>query len=160
MAHYDVGDEKLGKGFCIIDFGIKYEGYHTDITRTLYLGKPSKKEKEIYDMLLDTQKKVIEKIKVGKKCAESYEETLELLGDYSDNFTHGLGHGVGLQIHELPNLKLLSDEVYANNMVFTVEPGVYFENKFGIRIEDSMMIRNNKVEILTKIPKNLIVKER
>jgi Xaa-Pro aminopeptidase len=109
MAHHEPRNERLRKGFCVIDFGVKYKGYCSDITRTIYLGKASKKEKEIYRMLLYVQEKVISRIEKGKKCKSSFQETISLLGDYSDNFTHGLGHGLGLNIHELPNLKSLSE---------------------------------------------------
>lgn len=160
MAHYIPRNIKLRKGFCVIDFGVRYGGYNSDITRTLYLGNPSEKEKKMYNLLLNVQSDLIKKIKVNKKCSELYEETNILLKEYSENFIHGLGHGLGLDIHELPNLKSLSKERFKNNMVFTVEPGIYFENKFGIRIEDDILIKNNKTIILTKVPKKLIIKKR
>ena len=141
MAHYEPGNINLKKGFCVIDFGVKYQGYHSDITRTIYIGAPSKEEKETYNLLLNVQENIIKNIRVNKKCMSSYEETLSLLGKYSDKFTHGLGHGIGLQIHELPNLTAKSENIFKNNMIFTVEPGVYFENKYGIRIEDDILIK-------------------
>jgi Xaa-Pro aminopeptidase len=152
------GKARLKKGFCIIDFGVKYKGYHSDITRTIYLGNPSKKEITLYNLLLKIQKELIKKIKIGERCSQLYKDTLTLLDKYSDNFTHGLGHGLGLNIHELPNLTEKSEDIFMNNMVFTIEPGIYFQNKFGIRIEDDILIKNGKIQILTKIPKKLIVK--
>ena len=82
-----------------------------------------------------------------------------LLEELAENFTHGLGHGVGLNIHELPNLKSISKETFKNNMIFTIEPGIYFENRLGIRIEDTILLKNNKPTILTKVPKTLTIKK-
>lgn len=158
MPHYEPKNVKLRKGFCVMDFGVKYKGYCSDITRTIYLGTPSKKERKIYNMLLSVQKKVIEKIRTGMKCDELFDSVIILLREYADNFTHGLGHGIGLNIHEAPNLKPLSKEGVENNMVFTVEPGVYFEDSFGIRIEDDILIKNGRPIVLTNVHKNLIIK--
>jgi Xaa-Pro aminopeptidase len=102
---------------------------------------------------------LIRRVKKGKKCSDLYEEAVELLGEYGERFTHGLGHGLGLQIHEFPNLKQESKEILDNGMVFTIEPGIYFEGKSGIRIEDDVLINNGRVEILTRFPKVLIVKK-
>ncbi len=160
IPHHEPKKIKLRKGFCVIDFGVKYEGYCSDITRTIYLGLPTEKEIKIYNRLLGIQRKIIENIKPGKKCNEAYLETITLLDEYSENFTHGLGHGIGLNIHELPNLKSDSDETFKNNMIFTIEPGIYFENKFGIRIEDDVLIRNGKPIVLTKVQKKMIIKRK
>ena len=83
-----------------------------------------------------------------------------MLGRYSQNFNHGLGHGIGLNIHELPNLKDMSEDKFLEGMAFTVEPGIYFKDKFGVRIEDDILIEKGKPEILTKVNKNLIVREK
>lgn len=154
MPHYDAS-EKLKKGFCVIDFGVKYRGYCSDITRTIYLGNPSKKEIEIYNLVLKTQKEVIKQIKVGMKCRKLFDYTVKKLGKYGKYFTHGLGHGIGVEIHEQPNLKPKSIDKIKKSMCFTIEPGIYF-NKIGIRIEDDVLI-TNKVEILTKTKKELII---
>ncbi|MBR9700014.1 aminopeptidase P family protein [Candidatus Woesearchaeota archaeon] len=158
MPHYEAKNISLRKGFLVIDFGIKYKGYHADMTRTIYLGKPSQQEKKVYSLLLETQKKVIMDIKLGKRCTKSFEETVSLLGTYGKYFTHGLGHGIGLQIHEWPNLLPASKDSFENNMVFTVEPGIYVPGKFGMRIEDSIVMEKGRLRILTKTPKKLIVK--
>jgi Xaa-Pro aminopeptidase len=150
MPHYEPRKIRLRKGFCVIDFGVIYKGYHSDITRTIYLGKPTKKEKNIYNLLLDTQATLIKEIRPGMRCSELYEKALALLGDYSRYFTHGLGHGIGLDIHEYPNIKPDSQETFQENMVFTVEPGIYLPGKFGMRIEDDILIRKNKTDVLTK----------
>ncbi len=157
MPHYTPRPTRLRRGFCLIDFGVVYRGYNSDITRTLYLGKPSKNEKNTYNFLLSVQDHIIKNIKVGKKCADIYDEAVDLLGKYAKNFTHGLGHGIGLDIHELPNLKADEKDVIRKRAAFTVEPGIYFSNRYGIRIEDSILA-SDKINILTKVPKELTIK--
>ena len=155
MPHHIPQNIKIKKGFCVLDFGVKYKGYCSDITRTIYFGSPSKKEKEIYNMLLKIQKGAIEQVKLNKKCSELYDFVAKNLGKYSRYFTHGLGHGVGVEIHELPNLTLNSKDRITNNKVFTIEPGVYFPGKFGIRIEDTLLF-SSKPTALTRTSKDLL----
>ena len=156
MPHYEPSNIKIKKGFCVIDFGVKYRGYCSDITRTVYAGKPSNKEKDIYKMLLKIQNDAIAQIKENKKCSELYDFVNKSLGKYKNNFIHGLGHGVGVEIHEMPNLTMNSKDRIKNNMVFTIEPGIYFPKKFGIRIEDTVLF-NNKPIVLTKTSKDLLI---
>ncbi len=156
MPHHEPLNEKIKKGFCVMDFGVKYKGYCSDITRTIYVGSPNKKERETYVMLLEIQKNTISQIKNSKKCSELYDFVNEGLGKLKNNFTHGLGHGVGVEIHEMPNLTLNSKDRIKNNMVFTIEPGIYFPKKFGIRIEDTILFKN-KVISLTKTSKDLLI---
>lgn len=156
MPHYEPSSAKIKKGFCVIDFGVKYKGYCSDITRTIYVGNPSNKEKDLYNMLLTIQKNTINQIKENKKCPELYEFVNKNLGNYKKHFVHGLGHGVGVEIHELPNLTLNSKDKIKNNMVFTIEPGVYFPRRFGIRLEDTILFKNKPIP-LTKTSKDLII---
>ena len=156
IPHYEPSNIKLKKGFCVIDFGVKYQGYCSDITRTIYLGKISKKEKEIYDFLLNIQKNIVNNIKISGHCNRIYENCVKNLKNYSKYFIHGLGHGLGVEIHELPNLALHSKDKIAENMVFTVEPGIYIPRKFGIRIEDTVLMKR-KSEVLTKVAKDLLI---
>ena len=156
MPHYEPSNIKIKNGFCVIDFGVKYKGYCSDITRTIYAGKPSNKEIEIYNLLLSAQKNTISQIKENKKCSELYDFVIANLGKYKNNFIHGLGHGVGVEIHEMPNLTLNSKDRIKNNMVFTIEPGIYFPKRFGIRIEDTVLFKN-KTNVLTKTSKDLLI---
>lgn len=155
MPHHEPSG-KIKKGFCVIDFGVKYKGYCSDITRTIYIGKPNKSEKEIYNILFNIQKNTINQIKNNKKCSELYDFVNKSLGKYQKYFTHGLGHGVGVEIHELPNLTLNSKDRIKDNMVFTIEPGIYFPRKFGIRIEDTLLFRGKPIA-LTKTSKDLLI---
>lgn len=155
-AHHDTENTKLKKGFCVIDFGIRYKNYCTDTTRTIYLGKPSKEEVKIYGFLLTVQKKAIESVKLNSKCAKLFNGVKKDLKEYGKYFTHGLGHGFGVKVHEFPDLTEKSKHKIKENSVFTIEPGIYLKN-FGIRIEDSILVTRNKVEILTKVKKDLLI---
>lgn len=156
MPHHEPSNSKIKNGFCVIDFGVKYKGYCSDITRTIYVGNPNKKEKEIYNLLLTIQKNVINQIKNNKKCSELYDFVVKSLGKYKNYFTHGLGHGVGVEIHEMPNLTLNSKDRIKNNMVFTIEPGIYLLKRFGIRIEDTILFKNKPI-VLTRTSKDLLI---
>jgi Xaa-Pro aminopeptidase len=148
LPHYNAENIKLRKGFCVIDFGVKYKSYCSDITRTFYIGKPTKKEIEEYEKVLFVQEKCIKMIKQGTKAEKPYLFAKKEL----KNMIHGLGHGVGVEIHESPNLLEGSKDILLKNMVFTIEPGNY--NKYGIRIEDTVLLKS-KAEILTRIDKKL-----
>ena len=155
VPHYEPRNIRLKRGFCVIDFGVKYKGYCSDITRTIYLGKINNREKEIYHFLLKIQKNIIENIKINDNCSKIYEDCIKNFGKKAKYFTHGLGHGIGVEIHELPNLTLNSKDKILENMVFTIEPGIYIQKKFGIRIEDSILMKK-KTDILTKVTKDLL----
>lgn len=156
MPHHEPENIKLNKGFCVIDFGVKYKGYCTDCTRTVYIGRPSRKEKEVYNFLLNTQKSIIENIKINDNCGKLYEKCAKELKNYAKYFIHGLGHGVGVEIHELPNLSLGSKDKIIKNTVFTVEPGIYVPGKFGMRIEDTILMKEKPIA-LTKVSKDLLI---
>ncbi|MCS7233856.1 MAG: Xaa-Pro peptidase family protein [Synergistetes bacterium] len=144
----------LNVGDCIIcDYGVTYDGYNVDVTRTLLLGKVPTKLMEIYKLVKEVQEEVLRSIKVGMEAKKLYELSLKLLGSWKEFFKHSLGHGVGLEIHEMPKLSLNSEEVLEEGMVITIEPGVYLRGEFGIRIEDTIVIRKGAVEILTPISK-------
>jgi Xaa-Pro aminopeptidase len=156
MPHHEAKDTKLKNGFCVIDFGVKYKGYCSDITRTIYLGKPSKGEIEAYDGLLKTQEDIVNNIKINDKCSDIYDSCVKSMGKNAKYFIHGLGHGIGVEIHELPNITMSSKDRIMEGMAFTIEPGIYFPGSFGIRIEDSILMMKKPI-ILTKVPKDLLV---
>ena len=156
MPHYEPRNTKLKKGFCMIDFGVKYKGYCTDITRTVYLGSPCDKEKQVYNFLLDIQNGIIKEIKINDSCSKIYGNCLKSMKNYSKYFIHGLGHGIGVEIHELPNLTLNSKDKITENMVFTIEPGIYIPKLFGIRIEDTTLMKKKPL-VLTKVTKDLLI---
>ena len=109
-----------------------------------------------HKFLLNIQNDAVSKIRDNIKCSELYDFVIKRLGKLQKNFTHGLGHGVGVEIHELPNLTLNSKDRINDNMVFTIEPGIYFPKKFGIRIEDTVLFKR-KTTVLTKTTKDLLI---
>ncbi len=161
IPHAHSTDKKLRRGFLIMDFGVKYKGYCSDITRTVFIGKPTKKEKEIYEKVLFVQKSSIKKVKdaIGEKAELLDMYARELFGESEKYFTHSLGHGFGLEIHEAPGVATTSADLLEKDKVITIEPGYYdAKNSIGIRIEDDILIKANSVEVLTsKLPRNLII---
>jgi Xaa-Pro aminopeptidase len=144
----------------LIDAGIKYKRYCSDRTCTSILTKDinfkreqtfyKKKEQKIYDIVLKAQQKAISKAKVGDKASKIDKiarDVIEKAG-YGKYFTHSTGHGVGLDIHEYPNINSKNDMIIEENMVFTIEPGIYLPNKFGVRIEDTIVMKKGKATIL------------
>lgn len=155
QPHYEPANTVLKKGFCVIDFGVIYNGYCSDMTRTIYLGTPTKKERDLYNHLLSAQQKTIAQLKENVKCSDLHAFAVNQLKPYHKYFVHALGHGVGVQIHESPSLSPNSKEKIENNMVLTIEPGIYIPNKCGMRIEDTILF-TKKPKILTKTTKALI----
>ncbi len=136
------------------DFGAKRNGYCSDITRTIHIGTPCKELCDLWDAVFDVQQKCLKKVRPGIFCRELdlfAREEFEKLG-LEKYFSHSLGHGVGLAIHESPTLSKRSDEILSENMVITIEPGLYVEGLGGVRIEDSVVVTRDGCEILTHFP--------
>jgi len=153
--HHDP-DDILHKGFCVIDFGVKYKGYCSDMTRTIYFGNPTKEEISMYDLVLKANTESIRFSSSGKRCADIDKYCRKILGKHEKRFIHGLGHGIGVEIHEAPTLNSKSKQTLEPGMVVTIEPGVYFKDRYGIRIEDDIVIKAEGNEILTKTTKKLL----
>lgn len=150
-------DKKL-RGFVIVDFGVRYEGYCSDMTRMLFVGKPAKTQKEIYAQVLRSYKMSIKMVKNSVKCADLDLKARKILGKYQKYFIHMLGHGVGKRIHEEPKIFYkLEKPVLEAGMIITIEPGIYIKNKLGIRIEDTVLVTKNGFEPLTKSSTKLII---
>ena len=156
--HAIASQRKIQSGdLVVMDFGCIYQGYCSDMTRTVAVGDISVPQKNTYNALLYTQKKMVNLIKNGMTCKDVDKisrDILESLG-YSKYFTHSLGHGVGIDIHEMPNLSPKCDKRLLPGMVVTIEPGVYFDGLFGIRIEDTVEILDGNIKIITNSPKDL-----
>lgn len=153
MPHYKDNDKKLQKGFLIIDFGVNYKGYNSDMTRTIYIGTPEKCEEKEYYKVLKAQTDAIKQLKAFSDFRKIDKKARKVLGK---PFIHSIGHGLGIDIHE----KLSADKkkiILKENSVLTIEPGVYYPKKFGIRIEDDILVTKKGYEILTKSRKELIV---
>jgi len=160
LPHGQPGMRKIKKGdFFLFDFGATYGGYVSDMTRTVVIGKASKKQKNIYKLVLKAQISAINAIKVGIKLSDIDGIARNIIDEagYGENFGHGLGHGIGLEVHEAPGLSHRSKEKVVPGMVFTIEPGIYLPNWGGVRIEDDIAVYRNKINILTKSPKQRLL---
>jgi Xaa-Pro aminopeptidase len=160
MPHGVASNKEIKNGDVIImDYGAIYQGYCSDITRTIFLGKPDEKMTKIYDIVLRAQKEALNGAHKGLKGREIDSIAREIINNsrYEKNFGHGLGHGVGLEIHEEPRFAPSDDNTMENGMVVTVEPGIYVEGYGGVRIEDMIVIKDDQPEILTRATKELIV---
>jgi len=158
LPHGKPSEKKIVEGeLIIIDMGANYQNYNSDITRTIIMGKENQKQKEIFSIVLEAQKTALEFLKPGVKCKEvdSVARGIIEKKGYGKYFGHGLGHGVGLNIHELPRVSFSDDTVLSPGMVITIEPGIYLPGVGGVRIEDSVLITEEGYEILTWFPKIL-----
>ena len=160
MPHGIATDKVIEKGdFLTLDFGCIYEGYCSDMTRTVVIGKPTDKQTEIYNIVLSAQNAGLLAIEEGKKCSDAdaaARKVIEASG-YGENFGHGLGHGVGIEIHEMPSLSPKCDDIIKNGNILTVEPGIYIEDFGGVRIEDLVVVEDGKMRNLTNSAKELII---
>ncbi|MEA1940333.1 MAG: Xaa-Pro peptidase family protein [Candidatus Caldatribacteriota bacterium] len=158
LPHGKPSEKIIKEGELItIDTGADYQNYKSDMTRTIILGKENKKQKEIYYIVLEAQKKALESLKPGMKCNEVDKIARDIIKDkgYGKYFGHGLGHGVGLDIHELPRVSSNDKTVLLPGMVITIEPGIYLPKIGGVRIEDTVLITEDGYEILTWFPKTI-----
>lgn len=147
LPHGVPSNVKLRKGFLTMDFGAKYEGYCSDMTRTVVIGKADEEIKKVYDTVLSAQIAALEKIEGGINCREADESARKIIREagYGAAFGHSLGHGVGMFIHEFPSLSphAPADLCLQSGNVVTVEPGIYLEGKYGCRIEDMIAINQD-----------------
>lgn len=160
VPHHRPTDAVLAAGdFVKLDFGAKIGGYHSDMTRTLVLGEPSDWQREVYELVYAAQKAGREALKPGVACADvdaAARSVIEAAG-HGELFVHGLGHGVGLRIHEAPGLAKTGTGTLLGGVALTVEPGVYFPGRGGVRIEDTLVVRDGGPELLTLTSKELTV---
>ncbi|NCC69158.1 MAG: aminopeptidase P family protein [Clostridia bacterium] len=154
------GSRKLQNGdFVTMDFGCKFCGYCSDMTRTVALGRVTDEMKTVYETVLSAQLSGIAAFKggvIGKQVDLAARKVIEDAG-YGEYFGHGFGHSVGLYIHESPNAGYREERPLPAGAVVTAEPGIYLPGKFGVRIEDMVLVTENGCEILTKAPKNLVI---
>jgi len=149
---------KLRKGDIIqLDFGYFYQGYCSDFSRVLVLGKPTEEQKKIHKIVFEAQKRAIETVKPGMKWEELDKIARDFIEENGYKFVHGLGHGIGIKIHTIPRLGDESKDVLKLNQVFTIEPGIYIPGWGGMRIEDDVLATKDGCEVLTKSPRNLVI---
>lgn len=149
---------KLEKGFLTMDFGALYNGYCSDMTRTVCIGKADDEMKKIYNTVLEAQLAAIAAVKEGITGAELDKVARDVIygAGYEGKFGHGLGHGVGMYIHEAPSVSSGGTTPLTKGHVITIEPGIYIEGKCGVRIEDMVVFRESGPELITKATKELI----
>lgn len=159
--HAVVTDRKIEENDIILfDFGAKYNGYCSDMSRTIFVGQPNEEMIKTYNIVLNAQKAGINNIRENKNVGYIHELIIEEFKkeNLEEYFIHTTGHGVGIDIHEGPIIvDSNKEDVFKNGMVVTVEPGIYFENKFGIRIEDTIVVTEDGNEILTQCNKEIII---
>ncbi len=159
MPHGNASEKKVQKGdFITFDFGATVNGYVSDITRTVVLGKASARQKKVYNLVLKAHDVAIAKARPGLKCADLDKIARDVItrGGYGKQFDHSLGHGIGLVIHEAPGLSSRSQAVLQSGMVVTIEPGIYIAGWGGVRIEDDILIRPGKAQVITKSDSRLM----
>lgn len=159
LPHGVASDRRIERGdLVVIDEGALYRYYHSDITRTVVVGAPSEKQKEIYEIVLEAQKKGVEAARPGITAKELDTAVRNVIAEYGygDYFIHSTGHGVGLEIHEWPRVSQQDETVLKPGMVITIEPGIYLPKFGGVRIEDTVVITENGSKRLTKTERELI----
>ena len=160
LPHGVPGDRRLKEGdFITMDFGVLYQGYCSDMTRTVALGYATDEMKQVYDTVLKAQKAGIAATRAGVTGKEVDAAARQVIADagYGAFFGHGYGHSLGMEVHEMPSCNPGGERVMEENMVCSAEPGIYLPGKFGVRIEDVVIFKADGCENITQSPKNLII---
>lgn len=160
LPHGVPTDKKIENGdFVTMDFGAVYGGYRSDMTRTVAVGQATDEQRHIYETVIKAQEIAFKQIRPGAVCKDVDKAARDLIDSagYKGCFGHGLGHSVGIEIHEYPAFNTRCETILESGMVITVEPGIYLENKFGVRIEDMIIVDGVSFENITKSPKELII---
>jgi Xaa-Pro aminopeptidase len=162
IPHHQNTDRKFKKGDTVlIDMGMKYQGYCSDMTRTFFTKKPTPLQEKIYNLVLEAQEKGIRAMKAGVTggMIDAIAREHITAAGYGAHFGHSYGHGIGLEVHEAPTVSTHSKEPLPEGTIVTAEPGIYLEGQFGVRIEDMCLIGKNSARNLTKFPKKITVIE-
>ena len=160
MPHGVPTDKPVEDGdFITMDFGAVVDGYHSDMTRTVAVGFVTEEQEKVYNTVLSAQQASLDVIRAGVSCFDADKAARDIIvnAGYGDYFGHGTGHGVGVEIHEQPNLSPRSTAILEKGNIVTVEPGIYLPGKFGVRIEDMVFVTEKGCKNLTKSQKSLIV---
>lgn len=158
--HGTPGDRKVQKGDLILfDLGVIYDGYCSDITRTVAFGQPGEEQMAIYNAVRKANEDAIASVKPGVRAMDLDKVARDVIAEagYGEYFTHRLGHGLGISVHEFPSINGSNEITLNPGTVFTIEPGIYKTNVAGVRIEDDVVVTNDGVEVLTKFTKELVI---
>lgn len=160
LPHAEPGDREIGEGELVVfDMGALLDGYCSDCTRTFATGEPEDEDREVYELVQRTQVAALEAVRPGAEGKEVDAVAREMISEagHGDHFGHGLGHGVGLEVHEGPRLSTTSEDELREGNVVTVEPGVYLPGRLGVRIEDLVVVTADGYRNLSGLPKDLLV---
>lgn len=160
LPHGVPSDVEVKRGdFVTFDIGAVFEGYHSDMTRTVAVGEASDEQKEIYDIVLKAHLEGLKAVKAGVNAFDVDKVCRDIITEagFGEYFGHGTGHGVGLEIHEEPRVSPKGNTILKSGMIITVEPGIYLPDKFGVRIEDTVLVTEEGFESFAHIPKDLII---
>jgi len=159
MPHAAASVRKMRRGeMVVVDMGVSLKGYNSDQTRTYCIGRPGALERKVHDIVRSAQARAIETIRPGVAASavdSAARESIEKAG-YAEFFGHGTGHGVGLDVHEGPVIGPKSREILREGMVVTIEPGIYLPGRFGVRIEDMVLVTGRGAEVMTRSPRELV----
>lgn len=160
LPHGSAGDTKINRGdFLLFDFGVTKDGYHSDLTRTCIVGEGTEEQIKIYNTVREANERAIQTVKTGTKL-QMIDKVARLFIEeqgYGKYFTHRIGHGLGLDVHEYPSIHSNNEELIQEGLLFTIEPGIYVPEIGGVRIEDDIYITSDgKVEVLSSFTKELI----
>lgn len=150
MPHYNPQNIPLQRRFCVLDFGVRYKNYISDMSRTIFFGMPTKEERKAYAQVQEAQQAAFRIVKNNAKCKK-----IDTVSRKKIQYPHSLGHGIGIEVHEAPSLSQKSRDILKENMCFTLEPGIYIPNKYGIRIEDDVWLSKKGPVLLTKSSREL-----
>ena len=145
------------KDIILIDMGCVYDGYCSDMSRTIFVGEPTQKQKEIYNLVIEAYENAISNIKIGITTKEADLFGRQKILDKGYDYAHALGHGIGTEVHENPILSPKREDLLEENMVFSIEPGIYLENEFGVRIEDVGLLTKQGLEMFSNVSKEIII---
>ena len=155
--HHHPGERRLKRGDLIkLDFGATFDGYHSDMTRTIAFGTPDPEMAKIYEIVREAQQAGVDAVASGKNAGAVDDAARSIVEKAGHSFGHGTGHGCGLEVHEAPTVRRGSDDMLSDGMAITVEPGIYLPGLGGVRIEDLVIVTNGGCDVLTRSPKELI----
>ena len=160
LPHGRASQKQIERGdFVLFDFGSRFQGYHSDETCTVICGPPTSEQKTIFQLVKEAHDRAVALVRPGISIHEVDAAARDHIrnGGYADYFGHGLGHGVGLAVHEDPTINAEKKNILQEGMVFTIEPGIYVPNLGGVRLEDMVRVTSQGVEVLTYLPKDLVV---
>lgn len=158
MPHYSkLSNKKIKTGMVLIDFGAKYKGYNGDLSRMVYFGEPNEKYIKTYELVNDTSEKTCKFLRPGTMCQTAWKKVVDIFGKEAKFFAHGLGHGIGLEVHEPPYLRSRIINRLKSGMTLSIEPALYYPGWGGIRIEDFVLITDKCCEILSNATREMIV---